>query len=202
MTKIITETLEQRGADIKFDVASNPARSLYNEYFGGSMNAVVFQEMREARGLAYSAFADLEEPADPENGYMFYAFIASQNDKLRTSSEAFKDIIENMPESDAAFAIAKDGILSRMRTKRTTGMAVLNLYRHCRRLGLSEPVDKAVFEAIQGMSLEDVKAAQQKWVAGRNYVYGILGDPADLDQNFLKTLGPVKVVSLEEVFGY
>jgi predicted Zn-dependent peptidase len=185
-----------------FDAAEAPGVQMYNEYFGGGMNSIVFQEMREARGLAYSAYADLDEPSDPVNGYMFYAFIASQNDKLRTASEAFKDIIENMPESEAAFAIAKDGILSRIRTKRVTGANVLNLYRQCRRLGLSEPTDKAVFEAIQGMTLEDVKAVQQKWVSRRNYIYGLLGDPADLDRGFLKTLGPVKDVTLEEVFGY
>ena len=107
-----------------------------------------------------------------------------------------------MPESESAFAIAKDGILSKMRTKRVTGAAVLSLYRQCRRLGLDEPTDKAVFEALQNMTLEDVKAAQQKWVAGRNYVYAVLGDPADLDSGFLQTLGPVKQVSLEEIFGY
>ena len=186
----------------KFDPALTAEIDMYNEYFGGGMNSIVFQEMREARGLAYSAYADLSEPADPENGYMFYAYIASQNDKLRAASEGFKEIIENMPESESAFAIAKDGILSKMRTKRVTGAAVLNLYRQCRRLGLDEPTDKAVFEALQNMTLEDVKAAQQKWVAGRNYVYAVLGDPADLDSGFLQTLGPVKQVSLEEIFGY
>ena len=185
-----------------FDASKSAGISMYNEYFGGGMNSIVFQEMREARGLAYSAYATLDEPDDPENGYTFLAYIASQNDKLQIASEGFKEIIENIPESEAAFAIAKDGITSRMRTKRVNGAAVLNLYRQCRRLGLSEPVDKDVFAAIQDMTLEDVKAVQQEWVAGRNYVYGILGDPADLDQNFLRTLGPVKVVSLDEVFGY
>lgn len=185
-----------------FDAANTAGIDIYNEYFGGGMNGIVFQEMREARGLAYSAYAYLDEPSDPVNGYMFYAYIASQNDKLRAASEGFKEIIENLPESESAFAIAKDGIISKMRTKRTTGMAVLNEYRNCRRLGLDEPTDKAVFEALQGMTLEDVKAAQQKWVAGRNYVYAILGDPNDLDKNFLQTLGPVRNVSLEEVFGY
>ncbi len=105
----------------KFDPALTAEIDMYNEYFGGGMNSIVFQEMREARGLAYSAYADLSEPADPENGYMFYAYIASQNDKLRAASEGFKEIIENMPESESAFAIAKDGILSKMRTKRVTG---------------------------------------------------------------------------------
>ena len=185
-----------------FDASEAAGIDLYNEYFGGGMNGIVFQEMREARGLAYSAFADLDAPADPVNGYMFYAYIASQNDKLRAASEGFKEIIENMPESESAFNIAKEGIISRMRTKRTTGAGVLNLYRQCRRLGLDEPVDKAVFEKLQGMSLEDVKAVQQKWVAGRSYVYAILGDPVDLDKTFLQELGPVRSVSLEEIFGY
>ena len=185
-----------------FDPAASAGIDIYNEYFGGGMNGIVFQEMRETRGLAYSAYAYLGEPSDPVNGYMFYAYIASQNDKLRAASEGFKEIIENLPESESAFAIAKDGIISRMRTKRTTGMSVLNLYRECRRLGLDEPTDKAEFEALRDMTLEDVKAVQQQRVAGRNYVYAILGDPADLDKDFLRTLGPVRNVSLEEVFGY
>jgi len=185
-----------------FDKAATPEVSIFNEYFGSGMNSIVFQEMREARGLAYSAYGYLSAPSDPVNGYMFFAYIASQNDKLRAASEGFKEIIENMPESESAFEIAKEGLLSRMRTYRTTGKAVLDLYRKCRRLGLDEPTDKIVFESVQNMTLEDVKAAQQKWVKGKNYVYGILGDTSDLDYDFLKTLGPVKNVSLEEIFGY
>ncbi len=91
---------------------------------------------------------------------------------------------------------------SRLRTQRTTGASVLWAYRNCRRMGLSEPTDKAVFEALPGLTLADVKAAQEKWVKGRTYTYAILGDIKDLDVNYLKTLGPVKTVSLEDIFGY
>ena len=35
---------------------------VFNEYFGGSMNSVVFQELRETRGLAYSASASYVTP--------------------------------------------------------------------------------------------------------------------------------------------
>ena len=166
------------------------------------MNAIVFQEMREARGLAYSASAWLRSPATADGDFSFSAFIATQNDKMRIAIEAFDDIINNMPESDAAFAIAKDALDSRLRTQRTTGISVLRSYRNCRRLGLSEPLDKAVFEALPALTLEDVKATQEKWIKGRTYTYSILGDIKDLDLSYLKTLGPVKVVSLEEIFGY
>lgn len=52
------------------------------------------------------------------------------------------------------------------------------------------------------MTLDDVKATQQKWVKDRHYTYGILGDIKNLDLNYLKTLGPIKTVSQEEIFGY
>jgi len=179
------------------------ARSdIYNEYFGGGMNAIVFQEMREARGLAYSAGARLYTPSYADDNYAFIAQIATQNDKLQIATEAFDDIINNMPESEAAFKIAKDAIISRMRTDRTIGMGVLSEYVNCRRLGLDKPLTEQVFNELQTLELKDVKAFQEKWVKGRAYSYGILGDINDLDMDYLKTLGPVTVLSSEEIFGF
>ena len=39
----------------KWSSEREPVISLFNEYYGGGMNSVVFQELRESRGLAYSA---------------------------------------------------------------------------------------------------------------------------------------------------
>ena len=185
-----------------YDVANAGDIAMYNEYFGGGMNTVVFQEMREARGLAYSAQAYLNEPSFKDDTYSFMAFIATQNDKMRQAVEAFDEIINNMPESEASFAVAKEALLSRLRTQRTTGMDVLRSYLTYRRLGLSEPDTKAIFETAQKATLADVVATQQKWVKDRNYTYAILGDIKDLDTKFLSTLGPVQTLSLEEIFGY
>ena len=186
----------------EFDKAYSPGIRMFNNYFGSGMNSIVFQEMREARGLAYSATARLSEPSHLGQDYSFYAYIASQNDKIQQAVEAFDLIINKMPESEQAFSIAKDGMVSQMRTRRTNGMAVLNSYIACERLGLDEPQDKAVFAAIGDMSLEDVKEVQQKWVKDRECVYAILGDKAQLDMDFLKTLGPVQELSLKDIFGY
>ena len=186
----------------KYDPAITGDVALYNEYFGGGMNTIVFQEMREARGLAYSAQAMLSEPSVKDDTYSYLAFIATQNDKMRQAVEAFAEIINNMPESEAAFTVAKEALLSRLRTQRTTGMDVLRSYLACRRLGLSEPSHRAVFEKAQNATMADVAATQRKWAKDRNYTYAILGDIKDLDTKFLSTLGPVQQVSLEEIFGY
>lgn len=186
----------------KFDVKNDPAFTLYNEYFGGGMNSVVFQEMREARGLAYTAWTTLSDPSNADGSYLYYAFIATQNDKMQQAIEAFDEIINDMPESEAAFTIAKEGLISRLRTERTTGADVLSSYLRLRDMGLDTDRNKQVFNAVQSMTLDDVKATQQQWVKDRKYIYGILGDINDIDLNYLKTLGPIRTVSKEEIFGY
>ncbi len=186
----------------KFDVANDPSVMLYNTYFGSGMNAIVFQEMREARGLAYSASARLSDLGYKNSDYVFTAFIATQNDKAKVAIEAFDSIINEMPESDKAFEVAKTSLLTGIRTDRTTGFNVLNQYINLRDYGLTEDRSKAVFEKVQGMTLADVKAFQQEWIKGRKYIYGFLGKKEGFDMDFISSLGEVKELTLEEIFGY
>ena len=188
----------------KFNVANDPWTRMYNTYFGNGMGAIVFQEMREARGLAYSAAAYLTDGGYKDCDYLFYAFIASQNDKIKEAVEAFDNIINDMPESEKAFEVAKTSLLTGIRTGRTTGFGVLSEYLDLQDYGLTEDREKAVFEQVQNITLADVKAFQQKWIKDRKYIYGILGNQNDpkFDKEFVSTLGPVTELTLEDIFGY
>ncbi len=185
-----------------YDPANDAIMALYNNYFGGGMNSIVFQEMREARGLAYSAFATLGAPSKKENPYTYMAFIATQNDKMKDAAIAFEDIINNMPESQAAFDIAKEAIISNLRTERTIKENVLWTYISNEDLGVNYDRNRAIFEKVPAMTLEDVKAFQQEWVRGRKYSFCILGRSADLDMEYLQGLGPVQKLTKEDIFGY
>ncbi len=186
-----------------FDVANDPAMQLYNGYFGGGMNSIVFQEMREARALAYSADAYLSTGVKRNDPYTFSAFIATQNDKMQQAVEAFEQIINDMPESQAAFELAKQSLLGSIETSRTIKNQVLNSYlSNVIYKGVKEDRNKAIYEQVKNMTLEDVKAYQQKWVKNRTYTYSILGDKNDIDMDYLRTLGPVTEVTQEQIFGY
>ena len=190
------------GSDM-FDVDLDPSVRLYNEYFSGGMNAIVFQEMREARGLAYSSYAFLGQGNTCNEPYYFYAFIATQNDKMQQAIEAFDEIIENMPQSEAAFELTKQGILTGMATARTTKMDILWKYIGDMRFGITDfNRTEAVYNGIQTMTLEDVVEFQQSHIKGRNYVYCILGDKNDVDMKYLKSLGGVEFVTPTQIFGY
>ena len=186
----------------KWNLDYSPVGNLYNNYFSGGMNAIVFQEMREARGLAYSAYTYLAKGRVPQHPYYFYAFIATQNDKVQQAVEAFDEIIENMPRSEKAFELAKSGILANIESKRTTKMDILWSYLEQEKFGLKEDINKTLYEGIQSLTLDDVVKFQQEFIKGRAYTYCILGDKHDLDMKYIGTLGKIKYLSQEEIFGY
>ena len=186
----------------KFDPANDAELAIYNEYFGGGMNAIVFQEMREARGLAYSSSARLVNPQEKYDTYTFQATIATQNDKMTDAIEAFDEIINEMPESEAAFNVAKSSLISRLRTTRTIKSNVLWAYITAQDQGVDYDRNRNIYEGVQSATLESVKATQQKWVKDRPYHYAILGDIKALDMKKLESLGEVTILTQEEIFGY
>lgn len=187
-----------------FDPAMSPIINMYNEYFGGGMNSIVFQEMREARGLAYSANARYVVPSKAGEAYSFTSFIATQNDKMMDAVNAFDEIINQMPQSEAAFNIAKENIIANLRTTRIMGSTVMDYYLILKKKGLAEDQNKAMFEKVQQFTLQDVIDFQQQVIKDRKYVIGILGTEKDLDMKALKPAkyGKVERVSLEDIFGY
>ena len=183
-------------------VEQAPYIELFNEYYGTGMNSIVFQEMRESRALAYSAGANLVRPSFTNDDYYFRATIASQNDKLRQAVEAFSEIIETMPESPENLEIAKSAILNKIRTRRVHGLSVLYNYLRVKDLGLTIPREKLIYDKVGQLTMFDLLSTHEDWIRHRTYHYAILGDVKDMDMDFLRTLGPVKVVSSEEIFGY
>lgn len=185
-----------------FDLQKEPLTTLYNEYFGGSMNSIVFQEMREARGLAYSAAAAYVTPSRAERPYSMVSIIATQTDKMDDALQAFYQIIEDMPESEAAFKLAKDGLFSRLRTERILRSNILWTYLDALDYGIEEDSRKYLYESLADLDLEDLKAFQQQWIKNRSYSYCVLGDDKEVDFKRLAKYGPVTKLELESLFGY
>jgi len=185
-----------------FDRQIEPVRELYNEYFGGGMSSIVFQEMREARGLAYSAWANYMHPGKPYYSYYMMSFIATQNDKMMDAINAFLEILNEMPESPKAFDIAKENMITNIRTERVLRENILWRYLYDTEFGYTFDSRKETFDNVQNLTLEEVKAFQEKYVKNRPYTYCILGDSKDLDLKSLEKIGKIKRVTKEEIFGY
>lgn len=187
---------------VNYDKTLVPMIRLFNEYFGGSMNSIVFQEIRESKGLAYSAYAAYRPPQRLDQSYYLMAYIGTQIDKLPEAMKAMTGLFNNMPESEKAMNSAKEAIINKIRTERITKAQILFSYLGAKRLGLNYDIRKDVFEKVPAMTFADLKSFQEKYVKDKNFNIMVLGKKKELDVNTLGKYGSVNTLELKDVFGY
>ncbi|MCH8331246.1 MAG: insulinase family protein, partial [Bacteroidetes bacterium] len=179
-----------------------PFSKMYNEYFGSGLSSIVFQEIRESKALAYSAYARLTFPDELHESHYLIAYIGTQADKLSKAVPAMLAIIDSMPEASKLFDAAKESIIKRYQTDRITQSSIFWSWLDLQEKKLSDTFRKENYEVIQKMTLEDLTRFQQENIQGKNFVYLVLGNRESVDMNVLKQLGDLQELSLEEVFGY
>lgn len=179
-----------------------PIEALFNEYFGGGMNAIVFQELREARGLAYSAGAYYRRPLRKGDSESFNTFIITQNDKMTDCINEFNTLLDSIPQRQAGFDLAKQSLMKSIAAKRTTKYAVLRAYLNAKRLGIDYDLDSKIYETLPSLTLNDLVDFGKANISGKPYRYIILGNEKELDMKALEKIGPIKRLTTEEIFGY
>ncbi len=177
-----------------------PVRNLFNEYFGSGMNAVVFQELRETRGLAYSAYASYIEPTIKENPCFMYMSIITQNDKMTDCINAFRDITTNMPQNESALNIARENLMKSLASRRTRKFGVITKYLNAKDLGLDYDLNKTIYEALPRLTMKDLADFARKYVVDKPLRYMILGNEKELDISTLEKLGPIKRLTIDDIY--
>jgi len=179
-----------------------PLKALFNEYYGGGMNTIVFQELREARGLAYNAYAAYVEPSYQDEPEYYFTHIITQNDKMMDCVRQFHVILDSIPESEHAFQIAKDALIKRLASQRTTKFGLINAWLWAKQRGIDYDLNERIYNALPDITLQDVVKFEQEHMARKPYRYIILGDEKELDMAAIQQYGPVKRLTTEEIFGY
>lgn len=177
---------------------------LFNEYFGGGMNAIVFQELREARGLAYSAGARYTAPSaypykDTES---FTTYIITQNDKMMDCVNEFNNLLNDTPSREAGFKLARQSLIKSLSTARTNYENVFWRWLEAKKKGIDYDIRQKIYETLPKLTLNDVINFARENIANKPYRYLILGNEKDIDMDALQKLGPVRRLTTEEIFGY
>jgi predicted Zn-dependent peptidase len=186
----------------KFDKTLMPFTNIFNEYFGSGLSSIVFQEIREAKALAYSAYSYVSVPRLNTESHYIAAYIGTQADKLGDATDAMMVLMNDMPQVDAQFKGAKDAALKKIESSRTTGANIYWSREGARNRGVEYDLNKEIYDAIRNMDVAALKNFFDANIKGKNYTFLVLGNKKDIDFNVLKQLGPVKELKLEEIFGY
>ena len=186
----------------KSDVKDGALISLFNEYYGGGMNTIVFQELRETRGLAYNAGAAYYTPVRKDEKDYFMRHIITQNDKMMDCIHVFDEITDNLPQNEASFNLAKQNLMKSIQSRRVTKAGVINAYFNAKLMGIDYDVTKLYYEQLPSLTLQDITNFEKQNIVGKPYRMVILGDEKNLDMKSLEKIAPIKRLSQEEIFGY
>ena len=196
-----TEIIFSTPGDL-YDPSKTTQITFYNETFGSGMSAIVFRELREARALAYATYATYKSASRVNDHGSYFAYIGTQSDKQQTATDAMFELIREFPVLQKDFQVAQKAILSKIRNQRIIRDDILFNYEHARRLGLDYDLRRTVFDQAQTINLEEIRHFHATNIKPKSFVLAVLGDEKNLNMRALEQHGPVRKLSLREVFGY
>lgn len=185
-----------------FNADKVPVVSMFNEYFGGNMSGIVFQDIRESKALAYSTFAYYGTPAKKEEPFTVSAYVGCQADKMKESIEAMSALLTDLPKSEKLFKQSQESIRNTIATTRTTKTAILFSYLSAKKKGLDYDMNQKLYTQVPNFTYDNIKQFHADYISQKPYTLTVVGNSSKLDMNELKKFGPIKTLSLEEIFGY
>jgi len=178
-------------------------RTLFNEYYGGSMASVVYQTLRESQALAYLVYGSYQSPNKPDDAHYVFAYIGAQADKADEALSGLLGLLNNMVESDLSFEDSKNAIIKKIQTERITKSAILWKHESDKRMGNDKyDIRKDTYDQVPDLTLDDMRNFFNQYIKDNKYTFLVIGDTNKMDFNILKKYGTVKQLTLEEVFGY
>jgi predicted Zn-dependent peptidase len=188
--------------DLPFDPKTLVNSRVFNEYYGNSMSSVVFQEIREARALAYSAWANYMRPAKKEDSFYIYGAVYTQANKMMDAIGAMNGLFSKMIIDEKSFDLAKESVIKSIQTERIFKSNIFWNWLQNKKLGISYDIRKDYYDAARTASINDVQNFFDEKFKDKKYTYIIVGNKKDADLNKLKSVGPVNELTLKDIFNY
>jgi len=185
-----------------FKAENMAASTLFNTYFGSGLSSIVFQEIRESKSLAYSAFASYDMASEKEDPNYVMAYVGTQANKLEQAVDAMMELMNKMPEAEKQFEAAKESTLKKLAAQRITKSNIFWNYERLQKLGIDNDNRKQMYETIQNMTIEDLKEFFNKNIKGESYNVMVIGNKKDLDVKSLQKLGKIKELDVDYLFNY
>jgi predicted Zn-dependent peptidase len=186
----------------EFNPSYVPTVELFNNYFGNSMASVVFQTLRESKALAYSTYASYDTPARRDEPFGITAYIGTQADKFGEAVTGMNDLLNNLPDAPNLLLTAKTGLKKTLQTNRIQQDGILTAYLDAQEKGIDYDLRQRTYDALDLMEFNDLKNFARQNIADKPFTYCVVASEKRVSQAELAKLGPVKRLTLAQIFGY
>ena len=176
--------------------------NVFNEYFGRGLSSIIFQEIRESKSLAYSAYVSYATNTELNRPDYITTYIGTQANKLPQAVTAMDELMADLPQVPAQFENAKNAALKQIAAGRINRTNIFFNQLKLKKLGIDYDIRKIIYDEIENLTLNDVTDFYSTSMKPLKYNTAIIGKKENLDMEALQKLGIFQEVSLEDIFGY
>ena len=183
--------------------ADRAAAHMFNEYMGGGMNSIFFQEIREFRSLGYHTYGYFKY--DRFNRYKpyFMSYLGTQCDKTADGIDALRNLMLTFPSRPDKFRPAQDYLISTRNANYIGFRDLPSQVRYWREVERLEADPRpAITTEIGSLRMDALEDFHKKYVEGRPTTILINGNDKKFKAKDLKQYGTVKKVKYDDMIKF
>jgi predicted Zn-dependent peptidase len=170
--------------------------TMFSEY----IRPLLFQQVREARGLAYTVTGGYGAGARQADDAQLFAYVGTQGDKSHDALDAVLATLRQ-PIDAQRFTLARDSLAETYRVDRIAPRELAATVYRWQDQG--EPSDPRAARYARASRVD--RDALDRWrtaALGRAMIVSVTGDHRKLDDAKLRAIAPVTAVPVTKLFGY
>lgn len=176
--------------------------NVFNEYFGRGLSSIVFQEIRESKSLAYSAYVSYAANSELNHPDYITTYIGTQPDKLQIAVDTMTELMTELPEVKVQFENAKNSALKQIASQRVTRTNIFFNTLRLRKLNIHHDFRKDIYRQIESLKFEDLKDFYDHYIKSVHFNTAIIGKKENLNREAVDKMGTFREVSLKDIFGH
>ncbi|MBP9003020.1 MAG: insulinase family protein [Candidatus Hydrogenedentes bacterium] len=179
----------------------NPVSQLFNAYFCDGMAGILFQELREARALAYMAGGRYVTGFCPGDQNLMIGMVQTQQDKTVDALNALLDLLDNMPREPERYAAAREALIQSYQADRVSFRSIAARVLAWERGGFREDPRRAWLAYTKANdTMDPVIAFHREEIGGKPRMISIVGDPGRINRAALEKFGRVREITAADIF--
>jgi predicted Zn-dependent peptidase len=178
-----------------------PRARLLQEYFGGGMASIIFQEIREARGLAYFARGGVSYGSRLNDDWAFTGMMDTQGNKTIDALSFFLELVRDRPLDPSRTDEAKVTLEEDYRSSRVEPRFIVYWVKSWFERGDEKdprPAEREGAAATDNSRLQDFANK----VKDAPVIISILGNESEIDMTALEGVAKVSRVKPDQLFSW
>lgn len=173
--------------------------SAFNDYIGGSMASIIFQEIREFRSLAYGSSGNYNASFYRDQPGYFKGWLSTQSDKTLEAIDVFTGIIAKMPEKPERIESVRKNLTLSINASQPSFRWKSNSVANWKDQGYNEDPRKARYSGYETVTFNDIVDFYNTNIKDRPWVIVVAGDKSKMDMEQLKKYGAIKTLKLNDI---